>query len=99
MKAAKIDLQEFSKWWHAGETLQAIASRLGVSKATVKRFADKSGLPHRCHENQHQSPKDPTPEEIERLKVELRERHLEERRAETDFASRARDWRRRREIA
>lgn len=98
VKRADIDPDEFAKYWHAGETLQQMASRFGVSKSTVKKFANRQGLPHRCHENQRGT-RDPTPDEIARLAAELREKHFAERRAETDFATRARDWRQRAQIA
>lgn len=98
MRRAEIDPDEFAKLWHAGETLQRMASRFGVSKSTVKKFAIRQGLPYRCHENQRGT-RDPTPEEIERLKAELREKHLAELLAESDSASINRGWRHRDQIA
>ena len=77
---------------HAGETLDKLASRFGVSKPTVKRFSREHRMPPR-------RTADPTPEEIEILKAELRANHLAELLAESDSASINRSWRHRGQIA
>lgn len=89
-----IPEDEFARLWHAGETLNQLAARLGVSRPTVKRYARLLNLPRRG-----ESHYEPTPEEIEQAKAELRAKHLAEMRSESDFASRARDWRERRRMA
>lgn len=66
--------------WVAGETCEAIGKRFGVSVNTICKWAKKYGLPKRPRPQP--SVVDPTPEEIERLKAELKEKHLAERRAE-----------------
>jgi len=74
-KAADIDLTEFAPLWYAGETLDRLASRFGVSRATVMRFATKSGLPFRGQPNVCGGLGDPTPEQIADRARECRERH------------------------
>lgn len=89
-----IPEDEFARLWHDGLSLNSLAARLGVSRPTVKRYARLLDLPNRTEAHY-----EPTHEEIERAKAELRAKHLEEMRSESDFASRARDWRERRRMA
>lgn len=81
-KAADIDLTEFAPLWYAGETLDRLASRFGVSRATVMRFATKNGLPFRGQPNVCGGLGDPTPEQIAERARECRERHYALRLAE-----------------
>lgn len=77
-----IDLTEFAPLWYAGETLDKLASRFGVSRATVMRFAIKNGLPFRGQPNVCGGLGDPTPEQIAERARECRERHYALRLAE-----------------
>ena len=77
-----IDLTEFAPLWYAGETLDNLASRFGVSRATVMRFATKNGLPFRGQPNVCGGLGDPTLKEIEERARECRERHFALRRSE-----------------
>ena len=92
MNHENITPEEFAKLWHAGETLDRLAARIGISRATVMRYANRLGLPNR---GQLQRKPDPTPEEIEQRARELRERHFAELRAEQDSVTRCRVWRHR----
>jgi hypothetical protein len=82
MTRKPIDLAAFAPLWHAGETLDNLASRFGVSRATVIRFAAKNGLPHRGQPCVCGGHGDPTPEQIAERARECRERHYAMRRAE-----------------
>lgn len=82
MNRKTIELREFSQLWYAGETLDKLASRFGVSRATVMRFATKNGLPFRGQPNVCGGLGDPTPTEIEERARECRERHFAMRRSE-----------------
>ncbi len=79
----------------AGETAEAIGSRLGVSSSTVYKMARKYALPKRPREPRVLLP-DPSPEEIERLKAELKAQHIRERMNEdpTNTTSKVSKWRR-----
>ena len=81
--------------WVAGETLEAIGRRFGVCAATASKWAQKYKLPKR-EKPMKSRIVDPTPDEIERLKAELRERHIRERIAEdvTSTHSKVSQWRR-----
>ena len=89
-----IPEDEFARLWHEGLSLNSLAARFGVSRPTVKRYARLLDLPNRTEAHY-----EPTLEEIEQAKAELRAKHLAEMAAESDFASRARDWRERRRMA
>ena len=92
MNYESITPEEFARLWHEGETLDRLAARIGVSRATVMRYANRLGLPNR---GQLQRKPDPTPEEIEQRARELRERHFAELLAEQDSVTRCRVWRQR----
>ena len=81
--------------WMAGETTGAIGARFGVSASTISKWAQRYKLPKRERPG-HQQVADPTPEEIERLKAELRARHIAERVSEdvTSTHSKVSKWRR-----
>lgn len=82
MSRKQIDPDAFAYLWHAGETLDKLASRFGVSRATVMRFAVRNGLPFRGQPNLCGGLGDPTPEEIAERARECRERHYAMRRRE-----------------
>ena len=71
--------------WMAGETCEAIGKRFGVSDSTIHKWSQLYKLPKRQRPMAHREV-DPTPEEIERLKAELKRKHIEARIAE-DVAS------------
>lgn len=73
---------EIAQMWHDGVRLQDIADRCGVSTTTIYAYAKRLQLPRRPRAERKTV--DPSPAEIERLKLVLREKHLAERRAEKD---------------
>jgi transposase len=81
--------------WMAGETCEAIGKRFGVSSSTVHKWSQQYKLPRRERPEPHRAA-DPTPDEIERLKAELKRRHIEARIAEdvTSTHSKVSKWRR-----
>jgi DNA-binding CsgD family transcriptional regulator len=82
--------------WHEGVRLQDIADKCGVSTTTVYAYAKRLQLPKRPRASRPTY--DPTPAEIERLKAELREKHMAERRSETDETARIKAWRHGKEL-
>jgi transposase len=80
--------------WTAGETAEAIGKRFGVSASTVCHWAQKYKLPKRQRPQKNKFA-DPSPEEIERLKAVLKERHIQERIREdvTNTHSKVSKWR------
>lgn len=72
MSTKQIDKDAFAYLWNAGETLDTLASRFGVSRATVMRFAVRHGLPFRGQPNVCGGRGDPTPEEILSRSAEVR---------------------------
>jgi transposase-like protein len=80
--------------WAAGETCEAIGKRFGVAASTVHSWARKYKLPRRERPMKHREV-DPTLEEIERLKAELKRLHIESRIAEAveNSQAKARNWR------
>jgi hypothetical protein len=92
---------ELFRLWH-DQTLRTeqVAQHIGVSTAYLYTLAKRHGLPRRkgpppSKGYSQRCPGDPTPEEIEERKRELRERHFAEMRAESTQASRTRAWRHR----
>jgi DNA-binding CsgD family transcriptional regulator len=84
---------EITQLWHDGVRMQDIADRCGVSTTTIYVYAKRLRLPKRPRASRPTI--DPSPAEIERLKLELRERHLQERMREdvTNTQSKVSKWR------
>jgi transposase len=84
-----------TRMWMAGETAEAIGNRFGVSASTAYKMAARYKLPARptrpC-----QVSRDPSPDEIERMKAELKAKHIAERMAEdvSNTQSKVSKWRR-----
>jgi len=70
-----------TQMWMAGETAEAIGNRFGVSGSTVYKWVQKYKLPDRKR-TACEPVYDPSPEEIERMKAEIKARHIAERMAE-----------------
>lgn len=80
--AKKCDPVQLLALWQQGLTLIQIGAAIGCSASTAGMLVKQHGLPPR--EQLRKMPlDDPTPDEIERLKAELKARHMEERRAES----------------
>ena len=73
---------EITQLWHDGVRMQDIAHKCGVSTTTIYVYVKRLQLPRRPRAERKTV--DPSPAEIERLKLVLREKHLAERRAEKD---------------
>ena len=87
---------EITQLWHDGVRMQEIADRCGVSTTTIYVYVKRLQLPKRPRASRPTV--DPTPAEIERLKAELKEKHLAERRSETDETARIKAWRHGKEL-
>lgn len=61
---------------------EQIAERLGISNSTLSKLQARLGLPSRPRRPRAQYEVDPTPEEIEERKREVRERNMARKRAE-----------------
>lgn len=83
-----------TQMWMAGETAEAIGNRFGVSVSTVRKWVQKYKLPTRRHASSVPV-YDPSPDEIERMKAELKARHIAERMAEdvSNTQSKVSKWR------
>lgn len=81
--------------WMAGETSEAIGKRFGVSSSTILKWAQRYKLPRRERPMMHLEV-NPTLQEIEVMKAELKRRHLEARIAEDacNTHSKVSKWRR-----
>ena len=77
--------------WNQELTMREIGERLGCSEATAARIARDYRLPKKITV-QKPVVGDPTPDEIERLKAELKQKHIESRRREADDTTRIRLW-------
>jgi hypothetical protein len=87
---------EITQLWHDGVRMQDIAHKCGVSTTTIYVYVKRLQLPKRPRASRPTV--DPTPAEIERLKAELKEKHLAERRSETDETARIKAWRHGKEL-
>lgn len=71
----------FREMWARGDSYQEIAAALGLAESMISKLKKRHGLPHRPR-RQAQPTVDPTPEELEARKAEVRERHMAEKRAQ-----------------
>lgn len=81
MSAVIYDVEKLKELWHQGQTHAQIASALGCPVLYVSELRVRHNLPRRRQKYRPPSIRDPSPEELERLKRELREKHLAEMRA------------------
>jgi uncharacterized protein YjcR len=76
-----MNIPRLFEMWTAGARVQDIAAAFGVSMSQVSRWKSRYGLPPRARAVLPLT-RDPTPEEIETMKRQLREKHYAERRGE-----------------
>ena len=76
----KLDNDLLRSMWLAGVPIEIIARHFRVSKSTIGDTRRKLGIPNR-HNRFASREVDPTPEEIEQGKREIRERHMAQMRA------------------
>ena len=74
-------LNKLKKLWNQGRTHAQIASALGCPVVYVAQLRERHKLPMRRRSYHKPAIVDPTPDELERLKKELREKHFAEMRA------------------
>jgi hypothetical protein len=94
MAAKHIDVPLLFRLWadHA-VSREEIASRLGVAVSTLGKIQARHKLPMRPVDKRRRRPQpDPTLDEIEERARECRERHYENRRCESEDATRKRIW-------
>jgi RNA polymerase subunit RPABC4/transcription elongation factor Spt4 len=98
-RGKKIDVPLLCKLW-ADTTVDVseIARRIGFSVSRMYQLRQEFGLPKRPFRTK-QAVIDPTPEEIAKRARECREKHYEQRRAESDEATRSKLSRERRDEA
>lgn len=81
MAQVVYDVEKLKKLWHQGRSHAQIATALGCPAAYVPQLRERHNLPKRRQQYRPPSIRDPSPEELERLKKELREKHFAEMRA------------------
>jgi DNA-binding CsgD family transcriptional regulator len=94
-KRPKLSAAEIHRLWVELVPTQEIADRAGVSIGTMYSYAQRMKLPKRPKVEKERSTVDPSPDEIERLKAVLKERHIQERMREdvTNTQSKVSKWR------
>jgi len=94
-KRPKLSAAEIHRLWVELEPTQEIADRAGVSIGTMYSYAQRMKLPKRPKIEKERSTVDPSPDEIERLKAVLKQRHIQERMREdvTNTQSKVSKWR------
>ena len=94
-KRPKLSAAEIHRLWVELVPTQEIADRAGVSIGTMYSYAQRMKLPKRPKVEKERSTVDPSPDEIERLKAVLKERHIQERMREdvTNTHSKVSKWR------
>lgn len=81
MSEVIYDVEKLKKLWHQGRTHRQIASALGCPVLYVAQLRERHKLPMRRRSYHKPAIVDPSPDELERLKKELREKHFAEMRA------------------
>ena len=79
IKYCALQLHEM---WASGASYKEIAAALGCSESFVHDLKVRHKLPSRQRPTKEIFENDPTPDEIERMKAEIKARHFAERRAE-----------------
>ncbi len=74
------DVPELFRLWSDGVTMDEIAEHFGVSRTAIRSWRQRHKLPPR-RSRFARVEIDPTPDEIEQRKLEVRERHLAAMRA------------------
>ena len=81
MSGIVYDVRKLKNLWTQGRTHAQIASALGCPVVYVAQLRERHNLPMRRRSYYRPSIVDPSPDELERLKKELREKHFAEMRA------------------
>jgi DNA-binding CsgD family transcriptional regulator len=94
-KRPKLSPAQIHRLWVELVPTQEIADRAGISIGTMYSYAQRMKLPKRPKVEKERSTVDPSPDEIERLKAVLKERHIQERMREdvTNTKSKVSKWR------
>lgn len=82
---------ELFRLWAGGASYKTIAASLGVTESYVHKLKDRHKLPNR-ERKQGKPTADPTDEEYEARKAEVKARHLARRRGETEEQTQKRIW-------
>jgi DNA-binding CsgD family transcriptional regulator len=95
-KRPKLSPAQIHRLWVELVPTQEIADRAGISIGTMYAYAKSMKLPKRPKVEKDRKTVDPSPDEIERLKAMLKERHIQERMREdvTNTQSKVSKWRR-----
>ena len=84
-RRVEVDVPKlFRLWSDDGMTRTEIARELGVTASQLTLLASRHSLRARKRQQRAFTMCDPTPEELEVLKAECRERHFAQRRGETE---------------
>jgi len=72
---------QLHEMWARGDSREEIAAALGCSTSHLQELCKRHKLPPRQRANKEIFENDPTPDDIERMKAEIKARHMEEMRA------------------
>jgi len=94
MKGHRIEYSvlRLHQLWASGASYTEIAAALGCAESYVQKLKVRHRLPNRERRPYVAPTNDPAPDEIARLKAELKARHIESMREETEDQTRSRVW-------
>ena len=85
MAKVKYSLAELHRLWVGGASYDEIAAALGCASSYIGRLRERHKLPPRSVPVARRKPReDPTPEEVEQRKAEIRERNMAKMRSESE---------------
>jgi hypothetical protein len=91
MRRTAYSVTDLFRLWAGGASYSEIAACLGVTESFIHKLKERHKLPNRPR--QYAAPtNDPTPDEIEERKAEVRAAHFAKRRGETEDQTRCRVW-------
>lgn len=90
-KRIQYSVAELHRLWASGASYTEIAAALGCAESYVQKLKSRHKLPHKPRE--YAAPTgDPTPDEIDRLKAEIKARHMQAMLRESEDQTRSRVW-------
>ena len=90
-KRIQYSVAELHRLWASGASYTEIAAALGCAESYVQKLKARHKLPHKARE--YSAPtNDPSLEEIDRLTAEIKARHMQAMRCESEEQTRSRVW-------
>jgi len=89
----RYSVAELHRLWASGASYDEIAAALGCASSYIVRLRERHKLPPRNIPVVRRQPRaDPTPEELEQRKAEIRAKHMAKMRSESEEQTRSRVW-------